>query len=87
VSPTQALTTEECEILHALVDPRTDPPDRTLGALAKRLDLEQRLLAGRLRDLESRSPPLAIVIADEQWHVNAWTATVDGRRAHDERCG
>jgi hypothetical protein len=87
VTPTQPLTTEECDILGALVDPGADPPARTLGALAKRLDLEQRLLAGRLEELRSRSPPLAVLLPDDEWAVQAWAATAEGRRTHEERCG
>jgi hypothetical protein len=87
VTPAQPLTTEECAILGALVDPGAGPPDRTLGALAKRLDLEQRLLAGRLEELRSRSPPLAVLLPDDEWAVQSWSATADGQRAYDERCG
>jgi hypothetical protein len=87
VSPAQPLTTEECAILDALVDPAADVPERTIGALAKRVDLEQRLLTGRLQELKSRSPPLVVLVPDESWNVQAWAATDAGRRAHDELCG
>jgi hypothetical protein len=50
------------------------------------VDLEQRLLTGRLQELKSRSPPLVVLVPDESWNVQAWAATDAGRRAHDELC-
>jgi hypothetical protein len=85
--PTQPLSTEECEVLGVLVDPDVPAPDRTVAALARQADLSPKLVAARLEALESRSPPLVTRGPDDEWEVQAWSATDDGRRAWEERCG
>lgn len=86
MAPAQPLTTEQCAILGALVDPDATVPDRTLGMLVKRLDMSAREVAARLEELQARSPPLARLVADETWEVQAWLATDEGRRTYEESC-
>ena len=81
-----ALTTEQCEILAALVDPQADPPERTTGVLARRVNLSPRRVASRLEELQHRSPPLVRLRYDDEWQVHAWAATEEGRRARDQWC-
>ena len=80
------LSTEQCDILGALLDPDAGPPDRTTDLLARRLDLSTRQVASRLEELQARSPPLVRLTIDETWHVRAWVTTEAGRQAYDERC-
>jgi hypothetical protein len=87
MSPTQPLTTEECEVLGALVDPGARIPDRSFGMLARRLGMSPKEVAVRLEGLEARSPALAVLVPDEEWSVQAWFATDEGRKAYEERCG
>jgi hypothetical protein len=81
-----ALTTEQCEILAALVAPQTAPPERTTDVLARRLNLNPRRLASRLEELQHRSPPLVRLRYDDEWQVHAWAATEEGRRACNQWC-
>jgi hypothetical protein len=86
MSPTQPVTTEECHVLGALVAPDLAPPERTTAALAEQLDMDPHHLAGRLKELEGRSPPLVVLVADEAWAVQAWEVTAEGRETFAERC-
>jgi hypothetical protein len=78
------LTTEQCDILAALVDPQTDPPERTTDVLARRVDLSPRQVATRLEELQARSPPLVRLSYDDEWQVQVWAATDEGRAARNQ---
>jgi hypothetical protein len=80
------LSTEQCEILGALLDEDAAPPDRTTDLLARRVDMSRRQVASRLEELQSRSPPLVRQVVDEAWHVKSWEPTGAGRQAHHEGC-
>jgi AraC-like DNA-binding protein len=82
----QPLTTEQCEILGALLDEEADAPDRTTDLLAKRLNMSRRQVASRLEELQGRSPPLVWLGFDETWQVQAWLPTGAGRQAYDGAC-
>jgi hypothetical protein len=86
MSPTTPLTTEECQILEALVDPDADVPDRTVGRLVTRVDLSPKLLATRLRELETRTPPLAELVGHDDLGLQAWWPTDAGRQAYEDGC-
>jgi hypothetical protein len=86
MSPTQPLTTEECEVLGALVDPGARIPDRSVGMLARRLDMAPKQVATRLEGLRARSPALVVLVPDEEWAVQAWFPTDEGRKTYEERC-
>jgi hypothetical protein len=81
-----ALTPEQCKVLGALVEPHATVPDRTLGMLVRRLAMGPREVAARLGELEASSPPLAELVADEVWAMQAWFPTKEGRRAYQESC-
>jgi hypothetical protein len=80
------LSTEQCQILGALLDLGASPPDRTTERLAARLDMSPRQVGSRLAELAARSPPLVRRVFDEEWQVLAWLPTVEGREAHDGGC-
>jgi|1185.fasta_scaffold381248_2 hypothetical protein len=82
----QPLTTEQCELLAALLDQNASVPDRTTDVLAKRLSMSRKQVAPRLEELQARSPPLVRLIFDETWHVQTWLTTADARQAYDEGC-
>jgi hypothetical protein len=82
----QPLSTEQCELLGALLEPDAEAPDHTTELLARRLGMSRRQVASRLEELEARSPPLVRLVFDDAWHVNVWVPTGAGRQVHDEGC-
>ena len=81
-----ALTSEQCMLLGALLDPDASPPERTTAALARQTNLSPGQVAARLGELEARSPSLVRRVYDETWQVQAWTPTDAARGAHDQWC-
>jgi hypothetical protein len=81
-----ALTTEQCEILCALLDEDAGAPGRTTDMLAKRLDMSPRQVGSRLEEMQARSPQLARLVSDEEWQVKAWLITDAGRETYDRWC-
>jgi hypothetical protein len=83
----QPLTAEQCEILAALTGHDATPADRTTSRVATRLNMSPKLLAGRLAELEARSPPLVRRVFDEEWQIHTWLPTEAGREAYAAGCG
>jgi hypothetical protein len=81
-----AFTTEQCEIVGALLDQDSGPPDRTTDVLAKRLDMSPRQVGSRLEELQARSPQLARLVYDEEWQVKGWLITDAGHEMYDRWC-
>jgi hypothetical protein len=86
VAAARPLTTEQCLILGALVDPDATVADRTLGMLVRRLSINVRDLAAELEEMAARTPPLARLLADETWERQAWFPTDDGRHVYRTAC-
>jgi hypothetical protein len=81
-----ALTTEQCEIVGALLDQDIGPAERTTDMLAKRVDMSPQQVGRRLEEMQARSPQLARLVYDEEWHVKAWMITDAGRETYDRWC-
>ena len=86
IDPVMALTTEQCELLGALLDHDTSPLERTTAALARQANLSPRQVAAWLGELEARSPSLVRRVYDEPSQVQAWTPTDAARDAHERWC-
>src|SRR3954452_24549962 len=86
IDPVMALTTEQCELLGALLDQDASPPERTTAALARHANLNPRKVAARLGERAARSPTHDRRVYDETWQVQACTPTDAARDAHEQWC-
>jgi hypothetical protein len=86
MSPTRILSTEECDVLAALLHPSGDPADRTAARLAQRLAVGPDEVKRTLEALERHSPRLVEPCFDEDLGLQLWRPTVDGEEAYEKSC-
>jgi hypothetical protein len=86
MSPARILSTEECDVLHALLHPSGDPADRTAARLARRLAAGPDEVTRTLQALERNSPRLVEPCFDEEMGLQLWRVTADGEDAYEHSC-